>query len=175
MVNDEAHVRLVDPHAEGDGRHDSLQLPVGPLVVYLAPSGSLWTKVSNQILRFKGENILIISTKEARLEKKARRTSHDLTHIPVIGRHSKTGGVELIRQCFHIFDGEGIDDTRAVSEFCGEHVNDASHALVVRVRLGANLVEEVRPVEWRLELEAPLEIEDFLAVGCDLLGGRTCH
>ena len=47
-MNDEAHIGFVDAHAEGDGRHDSLELPVGPLVVYLAPSGPLWKKVAQK-------------------------------------------------------------------------------------------------------------------------------
>ena len=81
---------------------------------------------------------------------------------------SKTGGLQLLRQSFHVLDGERVDDTRAVSKLRCEHVDDAGHAFVVGVRLGADLVEEVGPVERRLELEAPLEIEDFLAIGCDL-------
>ena len=41
VMDDEAHVGLVDAHPEGDGRHDGLQLPASPLLVYLAPHGSL--------------------------------------------------------------------------------------------------------------------------------------
>ena len=44
-MNDETHVGLVDAHAKSDGRHNSLELPVGPHVVYLAPSGPLWTNI----------------------------------------------------------------------------------------------------------------------------------
>ena len=86
----------------------------------------------------------------------------------MVRSYPETRGVELLRQSFHILDGERVDDSRAVLELCVEHFGDGGHALVVGVGLGADLVEEVGPVKVRLELEAALQVENLLAVGCDL-------
>ena len=88
----------------------------------------------------------------------------------MVRSHPETRGVELLRQSLHILDGEGVDDACAVLELCVEHFGDGGHALVVGVGFDADLVEEVGPVEVRLELEAPLQVKNLLTVGCDLRG-----
>ena len=124
VVDDETDIRLVDPHAEGNGGHDHIHVLHEEFILY---AGALCS-----------------------------------VHAGVIGGGLDAIHLQRIGDLLDFLPAQAIDDAAAPLVFEG-----VLHHLPQRVFLGAHLVEEVGPVEARLEDVGIEDAQVFLDVVLD--------
>ena len=108
VVNHEAHVRLVNAHAEGDGGHNHVHLFLQEGVLVVGPRGGI--------------------------------------HARMIGQGPDVVGHEQFGQLLDLLAAQAINDTRLAGILL-----DIFDDLTCRIVFGPDFVEQVGPVERRLE------------------------
>ena len=131
MVNDKAHVELVDAHAKGDRRHHHLHVPLAPLLIdfhspRIAP-GICTVKVQVRMVEL-GANALALK---------------------------KVGDI------FSLLLREAIDDAGLPLESMLNHVEDGLVCVVGARCLELHLVLQVRAVDTDAEALTPAALSPF--------------